>query len=966
MRPLKLELEGFTVYRQPQIIDFEPLNFFIIQGKTGAGKTSIVDAITYALYGKVPRYGSSKAHRAVLSKGASKLKVALDFSVEGRRYRIERFFRTKPEESSVRVYEENKRLNLTGAAVEEWVEKITGLNYRTFIRVILLPQGEFSRFLKPSSPKERREILMELMNLEIFEKLRQIASEQFKSLEGELTALKRSYDEIKEINEEKKIELKKEIEELKRKLISLGKQKKSLESLLHKAQERDKKEEEKIKFLNRLKDLESQQEEIQKLEEKIKLSRDIAPYIPYLHHLEEIEDELKLHLTDIEKTSKNINEVKNKLKEIENELLRVEKEISEIPYIKENIKSKLSELEKLKLAEKEFISMEILKEKVRTKRENLKKAVYELENIKQRILKGETLIKETEEEIISIDYDEEEYVDTIRLVERRKNLVEKKERIKHIERESNLLKKEKEKFLKELKTLQEKEKLIKEQSFRFYVRSIRDQLKEGNPCPVCGNPYKQIEDEEEEELISVSEEEREKISKEIINCERKISHINAQISTLEEEKRRIKCFLETEEIPEDIENKLRILEEKRRKKKNLEERLKKYKEGYEKLLKKRENILQQKLKLEAEIKSLEETLFQKEEYIRTLTDEVKNINDLKQKYTCIESEVRELEKYISLLEEKKEKLKTGKEKLKTELTALEVGYEELKKRLNLLEKNRKNTLKKLDPIFNIVDDLSTIKELFLEKEELVYLEDKVNSFRRELETVKERLREMEKEVHTYSNVPPTVELTRQLGELESFIESLQKQLGEKEAELKYVENVINRREEIVSRIKELESTLSIYGKIKEDLKSDRLQDFVSSLMLKRITDRASYYLSSIVENYELVLNSAGDLVIVDRVQGTERDVKSLSGGETFLASLSLALGISDVLSAKLESLFIDEGFGSLDEETRERVSDILELVRQRINRMIGIISHLPDLAERFHQRIVVSKHGNFSTVKVFY
>lgn len=139
-------------------------------------------------------------------------------------------------------------------------------------------------------------------------------------------------------------------------------------------------------------------------------------------------------------------------------------------------------------------------------------------------------------------------------------------------------------------------------------------------------------------------------------------------------------------------------------------------------------------------------------------------------------------------------------------------------------------------------------------------------------------------------------------------------------------------------------------------------------MLSRIVERASEYFLDFTGTYELSLRHDGNLVVSDRVHGGEREVKSLSGGETFLASISLALGVSDVLSAnaRLESLFIDEGFGSLDEETRERVSDILELVRQKINRMVGIISHVPDIAERFHQKIVVKKHGDFSTVEVIY
>jgi len=124
MRPLRLEIEGFTVYKRKQTIAFDKLSFFVIQGKTGAGKTSIVDAITYALYGRVPRYGSAKAHRFVLSRGSSRLRVALDFSVGGRRFRIERFYSSKPEESMVRAYEEGRRLNLTSSQIDQWVERI--------------------------------------------------------------------------------------------------------------------------------------------------------------------------------------------------------------------------------------------------------------------------------------------------------------------------------------------------------------------------------------------------------------------------------------------------------------------------------------------------------------------------------------------------------------------------------------------------------------------------------------------------------------------------------------------------------------------------------------------------------------------------------------------------------------------------------------------------------------------------
>ncbi|RME10438.1 MAG: double-stranded DNA exonuclease, partial [Aquificota bacterium] len=99
-----------------------------------------------------------------------------------------------------------------------------------------------------------------------------------------------------------------------------------------------------------------------------------------------------------------------------------------------------------------------------------------------------------------------------------------------------------------------------------------------------------------------------------------------------------------------------------------------------------------------------------------------------------------------------------------------------------------------------------------------------------------------------------------------------------------------------------------------------------------------------------------------------RIVSSLSGGETFLASLSLAFAVADILSqnAPLESLFIDEGFGSLDRETRESLSEFFDLIRQSTDRLVGIITHVEDIAEKFSQRIEVEKSGGSARLKVIY
>ncbi|MDQ7082519.1 MAG: SbcC/MukB-like Walker B domain-containing protein [Aquificota bacterium] len=265
-------------------------------------------------------------------------------------------------------------------------------------------------------------------------------------------------------------------------------------------------------------------------------------------------------------------------------------------------------------------------------------------------------------------------------------------------------------------------------------------------------------------------------------------------------------------------------------------------------------------------------------------------------------------------------------------------------------------------------DLEKVRELALTEEELGKLEREIEGYEREITLTGERLDALRKRLEGYGDTPPPKEVERELSLFKERFEELMRRIGELGSELQQRRKLLIRKNEIEKRLKDVERELSLYMRLSEDLRSDRLQDFAASLMLKRIVERASEYLYNFTGTYELDMDASGDLLVVDRVQGSERDVKSLSGGETFLASLSLALGVSDVLSAKahLESLFIDEGFGSLDEETRERVSDILEVIKQRINRMVGIISHIPDLAERFHQRIVVSKHGDFSTVEVLY
>ena len=179
MRPLRLEIEGFTSFRERVVLDFESLDLFAITGPTGAGKSSLIDALVFALYGQVPRVG--KEYRQLLSHGSERANVRLDFAVGNDRFRVVRTIRaTGPAPTRLeRVHpgppERTEALADRVTEIEKQVERIVGLDYDAFTRSVVLPQGQFDAFLKGEA-KERRKILVALLNLHVYERMQEAAN----------------------------------------------------------------------------------------------------------------------------------------------------------------------------------------------------------------------------------------------------------------------------------------------------------------------------------------------------------------------------------------------------------------------------------------------------------------------------------------------------------------------------------------------------------------------------------------------------------------------------------------------------------------------------------------------------------------------------------------------------------------------------------------------------------------------
>ncbi len=178
MRPTRITVEGFSAYRSRVEVDLEDVEFFALSGPTGAGKSSLIDAMIFALYGRVPRLGA-RAVAPVITAGADRARVAFEFEVDGEGYVASRVAERTETGASVKEARlersDGSPLAAGSGEVTTAVEDLLKLRFDDFTKTVVLPQGEFARFLKAGS-KERRDLLRDLLGLEVFSQMRELAT----------------------------------------------------------------------------------------------------------------------------------------------------------------------------------------------------------------------------------------------------------------------------------------------------------------------------------------------------------------------------------------------------------------------------------------------------------------------------------------------------------------------------------------------------------------------------------------------------------------------------------------------------------------------------------------------------------------------------------------------------------------------------------------------------------------------
>ncbi|MGL6065118.1 MAG: AAA family ATPase [Fusobacteriaceae bacterium] len=1028
MRPIKLTMCAFGPYAKEQEIDFEELkgrNIFVISGKTGSGKTTIFDAISFALYGEAS--GESRQPDSLRSHFADDDKetyVELEFELRGQRYTVNRVPAQRKKKARGEGYTQkgaDATLTLPDGKVITKVTPVTnklieilGITKEQFKQIVMLPQGEFKKLLLADSV-ERESIFRKIFNTYDFEKIQMELKEKAATLSKKRTKNKdKMQTHLEGIKGEHDIVIGEYIDfllviEKLKELIE--KDTKSYKEITKEAKTIDTKLEEKAKEKN---NLENNNQLLREKENILKIVEDLLTR----------EKEFENKTIDIinGKNAKEVKYIEDKFIESKNKHVKRE----------EDYKRTLENIEKLKISfniANDNLTKEESKDEERQKQaveiDNLKTLepkILEFDNLKNDLVKlnkisdeGKTQItktKELNEKLKAEKVSNETQLKEIATLETKK--VELENNISNKTKTINELKelfktiatyktnKDNHFKLSEEYLLFEKEYLKVKTNYEtmdnLYKKEqagiLATKLEQNKPCPVCGStnhpspatiennaniPTKEELKLGKEKLDSLEKENTEKLGglkalKEKI--ENYLEFVNNNLSKLEpslnidrdyNDNTQNEVTLKGKELKGEIDNltkELVTIKEKVALKEIVSKKITDIENNLiynEKLL----NELEEKEK--EDLKDISKVTAKIEEYKKNIPQEIKDIKILKELIDNKTKILEESKKRLVKLREEKEILS---KKLESEISISQEIFKSLEE-LKLEIKNNKiyfETIMK-EKLF---EDVTAYEKAKLNILKVETLEKEVEEYNAKLTFEKSRKEEVLKKTKDLVFID-TANLDIEINSIKESKKQLDSKLKTQYSILESNKDILKKVEALNKEFKEIEEEYRVVGEL-ADLANGRKSPYISferyilASYFEDIIEAANIRLEKMTgDRFSLTRKTtkskgAGqkglELEIYDNYTDSSRDVSSLSGGESFKASLSLALGLSDVVQSSaggvsLDTMFVDEGFGTLDPQSLDNAIDSL-LDLQRGGRLVGIISHVEELKERVDAKLEVT------------
>lgn len=1061
MKPIKLIMSAFGPYagEMPAIdfTNFEDKGLFLISGDTGAGKTTIFDAICYALYGKTSgSYRNKKNLRSEYAKESVKSFVDFYFSHQGKEYHIyrepsyERINRngnvTEEKEKVVFYYPDGSTVegikNVDGTKEELGiVRELLRVDEKQFKQIAMIAQGEFWDLLNAKT-EERTKILRTIFqtsgynSIEYKLKERMDASSKLKSdIENSIIQY---FDDVEADSED----------ELTEELLDLQNRAKNTKSTWNLEEifeiinaiiesDKDRLETKKADLAQSEKTLDQSKNELATAEinngfiDKLNSYRDEEKKL--VAKKEEINEKEAL-LTKQKLATREVNPVYLLWKEKSDYVKGLQQQITDKKDIVKTAKITAEEAEeafekakkdkpeadelqrrvdRITEEKEKYQQRDEISNKIKELNESCKKLFDKEKELKEREENLKDKINELKERQKSLKGTPEKLSEATGLGEKLKNLLNGieeiiDEKLPEWEKKKKSLKTKQGKF-ESARTNYEKAKDEREKAERILENCragiLAEGLEEGQKCPVCGSihhpelakiPGEAVTEEEFNKLKDKEKEEQEEKNAAFTSAEKAKTELeqfekqlNADIRNCLENKlvETNDNYSELDELVEGIEGLKKLVEDKIEKNTKEQKALKKdnvelgeVENELEKAQGEETDTLNNdKTEFATEKQKTESEIIKKEAIFNTL--EKLSFDSWETANKERENAEKKKNKILDLIESADRSKKNADKELASEQASLET-LEKAKGREEKEEKTRKD---KLDSIIeeNKFSSIDEMLNFVLTEEEIAQIDKVIGNYRQDVATNIEQIKAAEKDAKGLKLID--------IEALKEKCASEQNEVTTKQNVVNSIDNRLNGNKDKLSKISDQESELEserkkfsissrLYNLVKGGTGNGKitLEQYIQAAGFDGIIAAANRRLLPMSDGqYELYRqedsvgkrsNTFLDLEVLDNYTGHRRPVGNLSGGESFKASLSLALGLSDTVSSniggiQMDALFVDEGFGTLDRKSIESAMDILVNL-SGANKLVGVISHREELVENIPQQICVKKTKDGSQIDI--
>ncbi|HAA6280950.1 TPA_asm: SMC family ATPase [Listeria monocytogenes] len=1017
MRPIKLTMQAFGAYAKKEVIDFEKLGteqIFVISGKTGAGKSTIFDAISFAIFGKANTFDrESFSMRSHFATDKEITEVTLAFRLKDKIYQISRIPQqeiakqrgngttTSPQKAELYelINDEMKLLASSVRDVNMKMEELIQLNVDQFRQILMIPQGEF-RELLVSDSKEKEVILQRLAHTVYYEKVENLLWEKQKQAEILVVEARKKVAELAELSlpgvevsgkttseisvlQAEAIQSEQMIlTELENKLSIIRKQTSEAVEKVTLAKEQLLDWQNLDKYTEEIATLEIEKEFYQAIEVRLEAAKRASN----LRSQDALCIRLKEQLETAEQTEKQVafeaEEVKVQFSHVKKQKEALAEKEAELEINKRTL-FQLEEMEP-KILELEMISIQ--KRRAELEWKEATTLLEEIVNSEQKIIAE---LQSVESRLVEINQAELTYLEVINkrttveaIIEKEQELVSKRMKMVAWDSEKQT---EEQKLVQLLAEKAEIETTIEQEEIKLQkeqAATIAANINDGEACPVCGSDshpaLAKFGETANLETLEVAKGKLHEKLLAITTTEKTISQLEWQLNewagikelSLTEVQQ---TLTENIQLANNLAEQIAQLQAKVAQKETIQATLESLNNKQNETITEKNKVALELEKLHQQVQMVSGKLSYLEQSIPTeFRDKVVFESKKKELSKKIEAHIKQANQVDALFRQ------TEKEttRLESTLQSAQKTTVDAKEALQVQREIFKEAMKQNDFL-----SYDAYKQAFMSAEEQKIQEEKVADYERKRHLAVSRQADLKEKLQNKQK--PNIE------QLEFIMKEKQLELSQSEENTMKQREFVTKRKELVENyqnsiqtVEQAEENYADIGLLADAARGKNarrltFERYILAMFLDTIIHRANHRLSKMTSGrFELQrkmekakgnVQSGLELEVFDEYTGLTRHVKTLSGGESFKTSLALALSLAEVVQEmaggiSLETMFIDEGFGTLDPESLEAAVECL-LETQENGRLVGIISHVPELKERISARLEVTATNHGSTTK---